>query len=316
MAFANTNPRLWYERCGNGPPMLCITGFGISCAVFEPVINLYGARLDCIAYDNRGSGRSAPPLRPTSVPELAADGVALLDALEIGSAHVYGVSMGGMIAQELALRFPDRVRGLILGCTSPGGPLAARPSLGDLRRLGRPATRELLDPVDGWLAASLFSRRFRREQPEEVRGLLELFTRWRPSLRGVSSHWWASFFHDTIRRLPQIQAPTLILHGELDAMAPLANARMLAARIPDAELKVVSGAGHAYALERPVESFELLCEWLDRREPIEPGRRRTGALAAAEPLTRALGLPVGMARTGLSLVELARGRRWPAMRTR
>lgn len=193
-----------------------------------------------------------------------------------------------MIAQELALRFPDRVRGLILGCTSPGGPLAARPSLRDLRRLGQPATRELLDPVDGWLAALLFSRRFRREQPEEVRGLLELFTRRRSPLRGMSSHWWASFFHDTVSRLAKIQ---------LDAMAPLANARMLAARI------------QAYVLERPVESFQLLCEWLERREPIAPGRPRTGALAAAEPLTRALGLPVGMARTGLSLVELARGRR-------
>lgn len=159
-------------------------------------------------------------------------------------------------------------------------------------------------PVDGWLAASLFWRRFRREQPEQVCRLLELFTRWRPPRRGVSSHWWASFFHDTIRRVPQIQAPTLILHGDLDAIAPLATARMLAARIPGAELKVVSGAGHAYALERPIESFALLCEWLDRREPIEPGRR-TGALAAAEPLTRALGI----ARTGLSLVELAPGRR-------
>ena len=99
------------------------------------------------------------------------------------------------------------------------------------------------------------------------------------------------------------------LHGELDAIAPLASARMLAARIPDAELKVVSGAGHAYALERPVESFQLLCEWLECREPIAPGRPRTGPLAAAEPLTQALGLPVGIARTGLSLAELARGRR-------
>ncbi|HTX45822.1 MAG TPA: alpha/beta fold hydrolase [Solirubrobacteraceae bacterium] len=309
MPYANTRPSLYYERRGNGPPMLCITGFGISCAVFEPVLDLYSSRLDCIAYDNRGSGRTAAPLHTTSIPELAADGIALLDALEIGSAHVYGVSMGGMIAQELALRFPDRVRGLILGCTSPGGPLAARPTLRDLRRLGQPATRELLDPVDGWLAALLFSRPFRHQQPERVRALLELFTRRRPPLRGVSSHWWASFFHDTVSRLPQIQAPTLVLHGELDAMAPLANARMLAARIPDAELKIVRSAGHAYALERPAESFQLLCDWLDPLEPIAPGPPRTGALAAAEPLTRALGLPVGMARTGLSLVELARGRR-------
>src|SRR5207253_744247 len=123
---------------------------------------LYSERFDCITYDNRGSGRSGAPLRPTSIPELAADAAALMDAAEIPSAHVYGISMGGMIAQELALRFPDRVRGLILGCTSPGGPLAARPSLQALRRLAAPSAGELIDPR-GWLAALLFSPAFRRQ---------------------------------------------------------------------------------------------------------------------------------------------------------
>jgi 3-oxoadipate enol-lactonase len=309
MPYARTRPRLWFERAGQGPPLLCITGFAISCAVFEPVLPLYAERFDCITYDNRCSGRSATPIRPTSIPELAADGVALLDALGISSAHVYGVSMGGMIAQELALRFPERVRGLVLGCTSPGGPRAVRPSLRKIRALAQPTRGELLDPARGWPAALLFSAEFRRTRPDEVRRLLELFTRHPPPPHGVSAHWWASFFHDTVSRLDQIRAPTLVLHGEVDAMAPVANAQLLAERIPDAELGVLPGTGHAYPLERPHESMELLTEWLSRREPIAPGTARAGALAAAEPLTRVFGLPIGMARTGLSLLELGRERR-------
>jgi hypothetical protein len=109
-------------------------------------------------------------------------------------------------------------------------------------------------------------------------------------------------------RLGKIQAPTLVLHGGADAMAPLANAHLLAERIPDAELKIIEGAGHAFALERPQESYDALTDWLDRRGPIGPGRPRTGMTAAAEPLTRALGLPIGAARTTASLAGLATDR--------
>ena len=122
---------LHHERRGGGEPLLLVTGFTISAAVFEPVLELYGGRIECITYDNRGSGRSGAPLRPTSMAELAADAAGLLRELGVESAHVCGLSMGGMIAQELAIRFPERVRGLVLGGTTPGGPRAARPALGE-----------------------------------------------------------------------------------------------------------------------------------------------------------------------------------------
>jgi 3-oxoadipate enol-lactonase len=296
------HPSLWYERRGSGEPLLLITGFGISGAVFEPVLDRYAARFSCIVFDNRGSGRSQAPLRPTSMPELAADAVGLLDELGIASAHVYGVSMGGMIAQEVALRFPERVRGLVLGCTSPGGPRAVRPTVRELRVVAAAAASAPRSPVDGTLAAVLFSERFRRDEPERARFLLEHFRRHLPAAQGVAAQLLASVFHDTVSRLDQVQAPTLVLHGERDVMAPLDNARMLAERIPNAELAIVPGAGHAYALERPDVSFDLFASWYARHAPIAPGVARRGLTARVEPVTRALGLPIGAARTGASLL--------------
>src|SRR3954466_15829690 len=263
------------SKHGSGPPLLFITGFAITSKVFRPVLDLYASRFECILYDHRGG-------LTTSMPELAADAAGLLRSLGLDRAHVYGVSMGGMVAQELALRFPQRVRGLVLAGTTPGGPRAFRPAAGELLR-GK------------WL----FSPEFRRRHPERVRELLRSFEV-RPA--ALWSHWWATVYHDTVSRLGQIQAPTLVMHGGADLMCPVDNARLLAARIPDAELLIVEGAGHAFPLERPRETFEAVARFLDR--PIAAGAPRTGVGAGAEPLTRAFGLPIGAARTGASLAGL------------
>jgi pimeloyl-ACP methyl ester carboxylesterase len=267
------------SRHGSGEPLLFITGFAISSAVFRPVLDLYASRFECIRYDHRGGVA-------TSMPELAADAAGVIRSLGLDSAHVYGISMGGMVAQELALRFPERVRGLVLAATTPGGPRAFRPAAGELVR-GK------------WL----FSPAFRREHPERVRELLPYFE---VRTSALWAHWWASVYHDTVSRLGQIQAPTLVMHGGEDVMSPVDNARLLAERIPNAELVIVPGAGHAFPLERPRESFEAVAGFLDR--PIAAGQARTGVVARAEPLTRALGLPIGAARTGASLAGLVADR--------
>jgi Serine aminopeptidase, S33 len=150
----------------------------------------------------------------------------------------------------------------------------------------------------------LFSPEFRRDQPERARELLRHFAAHRARPRGIAAHWWASVYHDTVSRLGEIQAPTLVMHGACDAMSPVANARLLAKRIPDAQLALVEGAGHAYALERPQESFSLMARWLDSREPIPAGEPHIGITARAEPVTRALGLPIGALRTGASLLAM------------
>lgn len=308
MPYAPGRPRLWYARSGSGEPLLLITGFTISSAIFDPIVGLYEDEFDCIRYDHRGSGRSAAPPWPTSMPELAGDAVRLLDALGIDSAHVYGLSMGGMVAQEMAIRFPDRVRGLVLGCSTAGGPRAFRPTVREWQALLGAMAGGLREEGRPWLAGALFSPEFRRDHPDRVRELLRFFAAHRAPPHGATSHLLASVYHDTVSRLHLIEAPTLVLHGERDAMAPIANARLIAGRIPNAELRIVPGAGHAYGLEAPEESHELFMDWFRERSPITAGARRRGLSASFEPASRALGLPIGMLRTGRSFAGFAADR--------
>ncbi|MEJ7718700.1 MAG: alpha/beta hydrolase [Thermoleophilaceae bacterium] len=119
---------------------------------------------------------------------------------------------------------------------------------------------------------------------------------------GAAAQTLATVYHETVSRLPQMQAPTLLMHGGRDSMSPLANSRILAGLIPDAELIVVPDSGHAFPLERPELSLELMLGWLNRRSPIPAGRPRTGLSARLEPLTRAFGLPIGVLRTGHGLI--------------
>lgn len=297
-----TATRLHVEREGTGEPLLWITGFAISSDIFSPVISTYAAGMDCIRYDNRGAGRSPAPWRPTSIPELAGDAVRLLDALGVASAHVYGLSMGGMVAQEMAIRFPDRVRGLVLGATTHGGPAAVLPSPRVAAALtSRSAPAALRAEL---VARALFTDAFRERDPQLVRTYLDLLGAHRTSARGLVSHLTASIYHDTRARLRQIQAPTLVLHGGQDQLTPVANARLLAAAIPDAVLAVLPGAGHGYLLEQPREAHRAFDTWLAARSPVPAGRPLTGLSARSEPLTRRLGLPVGMLRTGRSLASV------------
>jgi 3-oxoadipate enol-lactonase len=301
--------KLYVERHGAGEPLLLVTGFAISGAVFEPVLPHFTDRFDCVLYDNRGAGRSSVPHRPISMPQLAGDAVKVLDALDIGSAHVYGVSMGGMIAQEMAIRFPDRVRGLILGGTSHGGPRAVRPALRELRVLGGSMSGLSPNRRARLIAAALFSPEFRREHPERVDELLRYFFAHPAQQRGRLLHWWALMYHDTAVQLRRIAAPTLILHGGADRLLPPANAELLGRQIPDAEVAIVAGAGHAYLWEQPDQDRARIEEWLDRRGPVLPGPPLRGIAAYTEPVTRAAGLATGALRTGRSLFAGGRSER-------
>lgn len=305
--------RLHVERTGSGEALLWVTGFAIGSEVFGPVLPLFAPHFDCVTYDNRGAGRSSVPLLPTSMPEMAADAVRVLDALRIDAAHVHGVSMGGMVAQELALRFPDRVRSLVLQGTSPGGPRSIAPPLRGAAALAvqrLPVPREARRRA---AVAALFSPAYAAAHPDDVAAHLHRLGADRAGVRGGLLHLWASAWHDTVSRLRTLQAPTLVLHGELDVLTPVANARLLARRIPGAELVVVPGTGHLPLLERPEHVRDLVLDWLGGIGPVPPGRPLEGVRAAAEPLTRAFGLQTGALRTARSSLSaaarLATGRR-------
>ena len=251
---------LYYERHGAGDPLLLITGWTISAAVFEPVLDLYAEHFECIVYDHRGSARSGGS-PPATMGALADDAARLLTELRIPRAHVYGLSMGGMVAQELALRHPARVRGLVLGGTTPGGPFAPRLGPREVLSIARGGLAER-----GLRAPLLFSSEFRREQPERVRELVRLLQA-PPQLgrRDRAPRRWPARASPRCRSSAACARRRSCMHGERDRLVPLAASRLLAARIPDAELAVVPGAGHAYALEAPQESLELLLGWVERR---------------------------------------------------
>jgi 3-oxoadipate enol-lactonase len=293
--------RLHVERTGRrGEALLGITGFGCGSQLFGPVLPLFSDRFDCITYDNRAAGRSSTPLLPTSMPELASDAVRVLDALGVDAAHVHGVSMGGMIAQEMALRYPDRVRSLVLQGTTPGGPRSTGPAAETLLSLAAqrvPLSRERKIKI---LTRQLFSDEYATAHPDEVLDHLRRLGADRASVRGALQHLAASTVHDTFSRLRSVQAPTLVLHGELDRMVSVANARLLAERIPRAQLAVVDGAGHLPLLEQPLPVRALILDWMAEQGPLPPGRPLSPVLAAAEPWTRVFGLQVGAARAWVS----------------
>lgn len=262
--FADANgARLYYEVYGEGEPLLLIMGLGANHLGWALHVPVYAEEFQVIVFDSRGVGQSSfPEDMKLTIPLLADDAAALLDALGIDSAHVYGVSLGGMIAQELALRHPEMVRSLILGATTPGGSNAvpAKPeALSALLDLGAAEA----GGVGAGLLEVLFSPEYLAEHGSE----------WLERLGGAADYpatpsevytaqLLAGAGHDTYDRLPDITAPTLVIHGTDDPLLPVDNGRILAERIPGAELFLLEGARHGYLMERQAESDTAVLDFL------------------------------------------------------
>jgi 3-oxoadipate enol-lactonase len=247
-----------YERGGSGPPLLLVMGMsGTALHWGEPFLDALRPDFEVIVYDHRGVGSSSRLEGPTTIVQLAKDAAGLLAALGIDSAHVLGISMGGMIAQELALASPQLIRSLTLGCTYCGGPGSSRTGEEVSKRLGdgiaskdrRQAIRASWEAnvspgfaadADAW--ARFLAIGLRRSVALEVIGR---------QLRAVQEH-------DTSARLGQITLPTLVIHGALDEIIPVQNGRMVAKLIPGARLEIFDGVGHLFFWERPQRSAELV----------------------------------------------------------
>ena len=257
---ATPNAELHYERSGSGEPLLLIQGMsGTHAAWGEPFLGALREHFDVIAFDNRGIGFSEPVDGPFTIAEMAEDTSALLGELEIGSAHVVGISMGGMIAQELALAQPELLRSLTLGCTYCGGPgsqlipeenahkLMEGMASGDRENAIRASYDVNLSPsfrADESHFATFHEMATSVPAPKEI---IELQVQ-------------AILGHDTSGRLGEISTPTLIVHGTEDGVLPYANGELIASLIPSARLETLEGVGHMFWWEQPETSAELIRE--------------------------------------------------------
>jgi len=259
MAFiSNQGAQIYWDEQGAGEPLLLIMGLGYPSDMWYRTRPLLAARYRTIALDNRGVGRSDIPAGPYPIALMASDAAGVLDASGVESAHVYGISMGGMIAQEFALQYPKRVRSLILGCTAAGGPhvVKAEPEVNQLLM-----SRGNLSPAEAAEASVPFiydSATSRELIDEDLAMRKDWFPRpeaYMAQLQGILS--WEAY-----NRLPQISAPTLVIHGESDRLVPAGNGKLIAERIPGAKLVLLPHAGHIYSTDQTEAAHEAILEFL------------------------------------------------------
>ncbi|MBM3470764.1 MAG: alpha/beta fold hydrolase [Armatimonadetes bacterium] len=251
---------LHYERTGDGPAVVLVPGLGGDHRLWHHQMLALAGRFDVIAVDNRGAGQSAKPDEPYSTAMFADDLAGLLDALEIASAHVVGASMGGFVAQEFALRHPDRLDRLVLCCTSHGGPRSVPipQEAVDImvNRTGDPRT-DLLRSLELMTAEA-----YRAACPDAI----EAHIAWRlehpQPLYAYHRQLGAAAAHDAADRLRAIRAPTLVCHGTGDRVVPSANAALLADGIPHARLHLFEGSSHLFFWEQAAEFNRLVIEFL------------------------------------------------------
>ena len=251
---------LHYERNGSGEPLLLIQGMsGTHVAWGEPFREPLEESFDVVAFDNRGIGLSAPIDGPFTIAEMAEDTAGLLDALGIESAHVVGISMGGMIAQDLALAHPERLRSLTLGCTYCGGPGSGlMPEENAQKLLGGLASGDREQAIRAGYEVNL-SPTFRADESRYA-AFHEMATRVPAAKQTIELQVQAIFGHDTSGRLDGISTPTLIVHGTDDGVLPFPNGELIASLMPAARFEPFEGVGHMFWWEEPQRSADLIRE--------------------------------------------------------
>jgi 3-oxoadipate enol-lactonase len=251
---------LSYERSGSGPPLLLIMGAtGTALSWGEPFLDALRQDFETIVYDNRGIGESSRMEEPFTTGQLGQDAAGLLDALEIDTAHVLGISMGGMAAQELALAHPERVRTLILGCTYCGGEGSSLTSAEVVQRMaeGRTSGDRERAIRSSWEAN--VSAGFAADADAYAAYHTRALER-RVAVPVIVAQVQAIAAHDSYARLPGLTTPTLVVHGTDDQIFQVDNGRIVAQRIPGAHLEILEGVGHLFFLEQPQRSAELVRE--------------------------------------------------------
>jgi 3-oxoadipate enol-lactonase len=257
---------MYYEVHGKGEPLVLITGAGASMEMAAPaIIPVYSPEYQVVLFDNRGAGKSDAPDIPYTTKMMADDLAGLLDVIGIDSAHIQGASMGGMIAQEFVLRYPKRVRSLILSCTYCGGPHSILPEETITLSMG-------LDISPDELARRMIeisiTPEFKAKNPALIQQLIAVMHNALAPSVGMMRQGQAVKSHNTYLRLPEIKAPTLVIHGDADRALPAENSRIIASRIPGAELVILKNAGHLL-VEAGDEPNRLILDFLKRHRGLK-----------------------------------------------
>ena len=260
---ANQGTRIYWDEQGCGEPILLIMGLGYTAHMWHRTRPLLAQHFRTIAFDNRGVGRSDIPAGPYPIPLMASDAAAVLDAAEVENAHVFGVSMGGMIAQEFTLQHPRRVRSLILGCTAAGGPTAVRsePEVTQMLKARAQMTPEHAAEVALPFIYDVGTPRQRIEEDLAIRRpWLARPESYLAQLQGILS--WEGY-----SRLPAISVPALVIHGENDRLVAPGNANIIAERIPGAKLFLIPHASHVFLTDQPELAHDAILKFLKAQSP-------------------------------------------------
>lgn len=260
------NLSFYYEIHGEGYPLVLIRGLGSNADHWYGQLPSLSEKYRVITFDNRGIARSKDPRSNNhdaalTVPLMAEDTLGLLNALDLDRPHIMGLSMGGMIAQELAISHPERVNGLVLACTHPGGTrqIRATAKVEELFKkmvyVGNPQSKMDAAPV-------LFDPDTLAHRPECAGKYAEISLKHPAGPEILTRQWMAVEGHDTWDRLPKIKAPTLVLTGDADVLIPPGNSEILAERIPNARLRVIPGGGHQILVEEADACNEAILTFL------------------------------------------------------
>jgi len=248
---------------GKGPPLLMIMGW-IGHARFwgEPFLERLRPHFQVVRLSNRGTGLTDKPGGELTIRLMAEDAAGLLRELGIQRSHVLGISMGGMIAQELVLNHPQAVQGLVLGCTNCGFAHGAPPRLEVMAGSAQAGTVAPQERIRQLLLAAVTPEFLGRAEKEFWAWVIAAWLAAPTPWETIGRHFMAIESFDTYERLPKIQVPTLIIHGDRDLMIPVENAEVLRERIPGSRVRIVPGVGHLFFWEKPAESAEAVVEFL------------------------------------------------------
>lgn len=259
MSFASSDGiRIWWESTGVGSPLLLVNGLGSVSTAWHRLLPHLAHDFHVITFDNRGVGRSDVPAEPYTLAEMSADAVAVLDAAGIERAHVLGMSMGGLIAQELALQHPSRVRSLTLASTHRGLPLL---DAGDPEVVAQVTRAGSLPPEER--AVALVSIQYSTStSPERIARDREVASGYPSTPAGFAGQLAAAAEWERAAELADLAMPVLVLHGRDDRMVPLSAGRALADAIPGSDFRVIETSGHQVFTDGEIEAAQAIRAFL------------------------------------------------------